>query len=49
VATVLGPGLADAHSGEALEPASLARARAKFGTAQESSRTPLEHVAPSAR
>lgn len=45
VATVLGPGLADAHSGAAPEPASLARARAKFATAQDSSRTPPEPVA----
>lgn len=49
VATVLGPGLADARSGTAPEPASLARARATFGTAQESSRTTPEHVALSTR
>jgi nitroimidazol reductase NimA-like FMN-containing flavoprotein (pyridoxamine 5'-phosphate oxidase superfamily) len=45
VATVLGTGLADAHSGAAPEPPSLARARAKFATAQESSRTGLELMA----
>ncbi len=44
VATVLGPGLADAHSGAATEPASLARARARFAPAQESSRTTPEPV-----
>ena len=44
VATVLGAGLADPHSDAAPEPVSLARARAKFGTAQEYSRTTPEPV-----
>ena len=42
VGAVLRPAVADAHSGAAPEPASLARARAKFGAAQDYSRTTPE-------
>lgn len=45
VATVLGAALADAHSGGASEPASLALARERFCTTQESSRATSESVA----